>query len=534
LKMKKYFLAFAATLCMSSAMTAQDSLANRAYCGTTTEEQMQLLPDLIRHKELVARGGLLQTRGAVLYVPIIFHLVAKADGTGRAFESKCLDLLCQLNNYYRDNEIQFYLRPAEGGNPPGFNYINDDALYDSPRGFLGIAASNAAKKSDAMNIYINNNANPTGQTAGVVLAYYSPQYDWIVCIRTQTGTGGGVTISHEVGHFFKLPHTHLGWDDAPYSGTACAPAYPTGSTVPTEKVARTGASANCGNAGDYFCDTPADYNGLNYRGTCPNYNGTWKDPDCVLLAPDQRNIMSYFYSCTSGFALSTEQKAVVRADLATSGTRAYLRRGVTPNTAEIAGVPTLTSPVGGVTTPYYNYIQFDWTAVPNATGYIVELAPSVTFDFNVISFYSPFNTASIDNVRLRQGVPQLVANRTYHWRVRPFSNGQACTSTSANGQFRTSGTVSNDEISAVNQFNLQPNPLSKGQNLRITLDLTENLDATLRLLDVAGRVIETQKRSFAQGNNEVNWQLDHLAAGVYFISLQTAQGNMVKKLVVAK
>lgn len=532
--MKRYFLAFAATLCMSSAMTAQDSLANRAYCGTTTEEQMQLLPDLIRHKELLARGGSLQMRGSVLYVPLIFHLVAKADGTGRAFESKCLDLVCQLNNYYRDNQIQFYLRPAEGGNPPGFNYINDDALYDSPRGFAGIAASNAAKKSDAMNIYINNNANAVGQTTGVTLAYYSPQYDWIVCIRTQTGTGGGVTMSHEVGHFFKLPHTHLGWDNEPYAGAGCAPAYPTGSTVPTEKVARTGATANCGNAGDYFCDTPADYNGLNYRGTCPTYNGTWKDPDCVLLAPDQRNIMSYFYSCNSGFAFSTEQKAVIRNDLATNGTRAYLRRGVTPNTAEITGVPTLTSPVGGVTTPFFNYIQFDWTAVPNATGYIVEVAPSVTFDFSVISFYSPFNTASIDNIRIRQGVPQLIANRTYYWRVRPFSNGQACTSTSANGQFRTSGTVSNYEISAVNQFNVQPNPLSKGQNLRVTLDLTENLDATLRLLDVAGRVIETQKRSFTQGNNEVNWQLDHLAAGVYFVSLQTTQGNIVKKLVIAR
>jgi hypothetical protein len=70
--------------------------------------------------------------------------------------------------------------------------------------------------------------------------------------------------------------------------------------------------SNCNDAGDYFCDTPADpmlspaiVNGANVNAQCV-YFGNQKDGHNQLYVPDATNIMSYAPSkCLSHFSHRT-------------------------------------------------------------------------------------------------------------------------------------------------------------------------------------------------------------------------------------
>ena len=84
----------------------------------------------------------------------------------------------------------------------------------------------------------------------------------------------GSTLSHEMGHFFALSHTH---------GNS-------NGTLTTELVDGT----NCNNSGDFICDTPADpqLGGSNVSNSCL-YTGTDIDANGQPFNPDPLNIMSY-------------------------------------------------------------------------------------------------------------------------------------------------------------------------------------------------------------------------------------------------
>ncbi len=535
--MKKtlHLAALVATIFVTTTVSAQ---VQNQRCGLNEEDRQIIVEQLLRNKAILAsRGGTLETR-AVIYVPIIFHLVAKSDGTGRLPESNVMSQLCALNEYYREQEIQFYLRPAEGGNPPGINYINNDGMYDTPRGSFGITLAVQNKKYDAMNIYVVNNATASGGGPGTTLAYYSNSFngaaysaDWIVSIKSQIG-GDAATLAHEMGHFFTLPHTHNGWDAGPlaFSATRAPTVSPGG--VTTENVARD----NCGAAGDYLCDTPADYNGLNapVSGTACAANQNWYDPNGTQLKANN-NVMSYFSGCTS-YVFSAQQKTMIRTDLTTNANRSYIRRNVTPSLLGATAVPTLISPLGGAVQPFYNYVQLSWNAVPNAQGYIVEVSLYQTFDIGLISFFSPTSNFGVDNALIRAGQTPMLANRNYYWRVRPFtaynSVATGCTQYSATGLFRTGTAVGTQELEGVKTFNVSPNPIDRGQAFNVEISMKSSLDATVRLTDIAGKTIRSEKRTFAAGINRFDWRIEDLSAGMYVLSIEGAEGIVSKKVVV--
>ena len=91
-------------------------------CGTSAEDQFLIRERMFKNREEL--GHIVQTRtGAVRYIPVNYHLVAKADKTGRLRIGNVFTNLCAINKIYEDQEIQFYIR--------NINFVNNDFLYDT-------------------------------------------------------------------------------------------------------------------------------------------------------------------------------------------------------------------------------------------------------------------------------------------------------------------------------------------------------------------------------------------------------------------
>ncbi len=500
------------------------------HCGTTIETQADLKKDMM---ELRQRFPNVASSRAIAYIPVWFHMVAKTDGTGRTTEANIADMVCGWNALYTANgmDMQFYIK--------GFSKIDLDALYNAPQSFAGTNRMITTKKTDAMNVYCTNNAG-AGNPGEIVLAYYASRgtqadpeyfYDWIVCSNSQISSSAAGTIAHEAGHLFSLPHTFYGWEaagafDPRTAAGPCAPASVNynGRIIAVEKVARTGATKNCDTAADGFCDTPEDYY-LAFTNDVSNcvYNGPAKDPDCVLVNPDELNLMGYF-SCTKNF--SVEQKTAVRNNYLNHAKRDYLRAGnITPPLT--AATPTLVAPAAGATTNFYNNVNLDWSDVPSALGYSIEISRFSSFT----SAKTFWLTESFLNVNDLNAPGLLLASKTYYWRVKavvPYNN---CTN-SASGSF-ISGTLNGvNDIAGVTQFTVSPNPLSKTQQLTLTMSSEQGFDAHVKLTNSIGQLIKSEKRTFAAGYSTQEVSVSDLTVGTYILSIESAKGVLNKRIVV--
>ena len=164
-------------------------------------------------------SGQVQDRGGVQYVPVFFHLVGDATGQGRVREIRVLEQLCGLNTAYAPVGIQFYLSPH-----PTLGLfdktINSATVYTTQTNTFLMQAK---RHQNAINYFITDVAESGNNDPGLVLAYYTPQNDWIVSRRDRiNGNANNSTIPHETGHFFSLDHPFLGWE----STTGFGPAYP--------------------------------------------------------------------------------------------------------------------------------------------------------------------------------------------------------------------------------------------------------------------------------------------------------------------
>ncbi|MEY4934223.1 MAG: hypothetical protein RIS64_582 [Bacteroidota bacterium] len=540
----KRFLSGFLTVCalnMPVVMFAQSS----NVCGTTTEDLKGLAKQLEQNKETFKRG-LVTARGPITYVPVNFWLVAKANGTGRVSEAKVLELLCAINRKYAEMDIQFYL--ATGN----FFYYNNDVVYDTPKGsngtnFIGneVYVRNNGVRHNAVNIFITNNANDETNIGSTVLGYYAPgnpRYndDWIVIIKSQVSAARAATTEHELGHFFSLLHPFNGWDnpitynangtvlrDYRIAPNNCVDALAPNGAVQTERVSR-GADKNCDIAGDFLCDTPADIN-LGFGWNNCAYTGPAKDPLCIAFDPDETNMMGYFDNCESTF--SPLQKAMIRTDLLSNPKRAYLRPNLTPQLTPITTLPTLIAPASGATTNYSNSVRLDWSDVPGAMAYLVEVSKFNNFSADIakraIVFTSQFDL-------WEQTMPGFLLpgqQVSVYWRVTPFGNWDVCSAASATGSFLTGTAVGVHEIEHVSGFTVSPNPIAAGQSLNVQLYTAERFDAQVKVYNMTGQLLQNQAARFEIGANSQPLNVGNWGKGVYLLTIESEKGVLNKKII---
>ena len=396
------------------------------------------------------------------YVPILFHITSKNNGSEAASEAKVLDQLCAINDDFADINIQFFLKDG------GFNYIRNTTVYtDHSRTEGSIMGFNADSK--AINVFIVENAcRDCDPNSGVItLAYYQTILDWIVMRKDGVGSSTQY-LSHELGHYFSLLHTHDGWDFEPWTvdkfGGKKAPIR----TVEGILVEKADGS-NCETAGDQICDTPADYNGLGFS-TC-DFQEEALDPDGSKINPDENLFMSYFHFCSrDNYYFSDMQQEIITTNFNSSRRNAIRNAPDATNLEIITESPSLVSPIGGETVAGYDKVTLQWSAVANADNYLVEID-------NLPNFSSSKLIRFILNSQSAVTVDGLSPDKLYFWRVRPYNAYSTCTGFSSFQTFKTGTTTSIDVIKSINGWSVFPNPLKQDQDINISLDVESSLDS---------------------------------------------------------
>lgn len=470
------------------------------WCGTTETEQIK--EQLLKNKRAFLENGI--KRGGKTYVPIRWHIVRKSDGTGGVTELAIDEQMCELNDSYTDANIVFFIKDKS------YNYINSTLLYTQPSSGAGatkMIVEKANKGKNAVNIFVCQSAN-TQSGLGTTLGYYSPTYDHIVIRINQINKTSG-TLSHEMGHFLSLLHTHNGWDSEPYNATKHG--NPVSSKYsPSGVLIELADRTNCETAGDYLCDTREDYNfGFGWSG-CNTYTAGTKDPNGDLCDPDEKNFMGYFIGCDKYF-FSNDQITMMQADLASSK-RDYLKTSYVPFTGDLNAVE-VQFPTNGDVVDTYNYVQLEWKDVENAYAYYVEIKQGI----NKYNYYTKASTVILT---------ELKADKTISWKVKALSETGNCSGSTAWQKFKTGTTV--NTIDTDNEsIQIYPTLVN---NQRFTIESTNAVSSQLVIQNISGQVVSQQNLELVEGRNEV--RTNNLPAGIYFCTVHAKDMKLTKKIIV--
>jgi PKD repeat protein len=266
----KFGILFFAIFISSHRLSSQTS--PEPVCGTVTSTESleyynSLKPEIKKYEEqfhsLSSAFGKSSSK-ITNSIPIQAHIIRNSNGNGGLRISDLNAALSELNATYASAHLQFYLSNE-------INYINNDYLTNFNKSRESALISSYYTPG-VLNIYFfdtvenESNINICGYTNNV------GKLD-IIVLQNSCVTNGS-TLSHEVGHFFSLMHTHG----------------PQTSGLTTELV----NGSNCDTDGDGICDTPADptLTNLNVDDNC-RYTGQERDANGQRFAPDTQNMMSY-------------------------------------------------------------------------------------------------------------------------------------------------------------------------------------------------------------------------------------------------
>lgn len=265
-----YFYLLALLCCLNSnSIFSQNE--SEPTCGTmsTTESQQfyQNNRSIIKQYEQqyfdMVSSDSRATAANVTSLPIKAHIIRTSAGTGGLTFNELTDAIDNLNSFYSNAFIEFFLCD-------GINYIDDDTYYtyDTSEETALTAPNNVP---GLINIYFTDDiSSASGPLCGY--AYFPGGPDTILMANNCTTSGN--TLAHEVGHFFALAHTH-----GPVNGQ-----------LTSELV----DGSNCDTDGDQICDTAADpqLSNANVNPACL-YTGNTVDANGDTFVPDPANIMSY-------------------------------------------------------------------------------------------------------------------------------------------------------------------------------------------------------------------------------------------------
>ena len=239
-------------------------------CGTIVDSEAQarfeqLLPQIQQFEEEFNELAQNRSSTAISSVPIKAHILRNDTGLGGLSEFELNNALTIMNNYYANAYLEFFLCD-------GINYIDDSNLFDFETDEQN-AMTTAYNVDNIINIYFANTVTSSSSGSGLCGYAYFPGGPRVILMNNSCAVNGS-TLSHEMGHFFALSHTHGNVNG----------------TLTTELV----DGSNCGSSGDFICDTPADpqLGGSNVSASCV-YTGIDFDANGDFFDPNPFNIMSY-------------------------------------------------------------------------------------------------------------------------------------------------------------------------------------------------------------------------------------------------
>ena len=498
------YLAFLFLLLASFGLQAQTH-----KCGVSAQMGAMIQEQMIENRNEMR--NYVENRVATVYLPVRFILVAKSDGTERTKETSALIALCNLNNNYADQEIQFYLHE--------FKYLNNTQLYNNGSSNFAYSTLNNNMTYDAINIFLVDDAG------GGAAAFYQPPAgpgpfgdDWIV--SSESYADDFETLTHEMGHFLGLNHPFYGWEPTDNGWDPAIHGNPVGIWAPDDMTRNEFADgSNCNNAGDMICDTPADYLFPFPGNDGCTYNKNAKDPNNVLVEPDMTNFMNYA-SCSNSLYHFTDMQKVEIQNSLNSTSRNYIPKDYTPNLDPLGGSPTQLDPQNLQTIETYNAVTLEWTSVDNAEGYLVEIINQTT------------GTQIVTTDQTKITLNNLIASTNYFWKVHAYGEYSTCGGSSGQRIFKTGSTLTDtNEISALQDWGVNPNPVTNGESIFVNIESGTGLTLDISVSTITGQTVQLFKdQIFANGSSSFEIETYNLQAGMYLVSLHTAEGVEIQRV----
>jgi len=439
-------------------------------------------------------------------VPVTIHITRDGSGHPAIPVAQMLNAFCQLNVDFEPVNIQFYIDEIR--------FLDRPDYYDHSSINTAVEMITRNRIAGTVNVFFVNTAVETG-----VCGYNLVDQEVVSYGMTLSGDctdGGNSNWAHEMGHYFSLPHTFNGWEGIQHDYREPAPERV--NNVPVERLDQ----HNCQQSGDGFCDTPPDYlNGRWYCAEDGNSSFVQRDPDDRPFRSDGSMIMSYaFDGCASRFSMqqiSAMQNFLVR--------QRSDHLPVPPEFRQIRSRDVkLTYPENADTLGIIDVVSLEWDRIAGAQGYLVEVSFLPTFAVIERQELVSTNSYSVGDLRI---------NRTYYWRVRPFSSRFTCPVYSSVRSFTLSSVATGvRQISTVKSISLQPNPLRKGEPLGVMLQATSTTMLRLELLSLNGRIHWQEEHAVSPGVQTWEIPTNSLSKGMYMLRLHDASGTLTRKIVV--
>lgn len=242
-------LAFISTLCWG----------HELLCGTPSLlEDSTILSEMERIRHFRSQNP----NNDTIYFQIQVHIIRNSNHTTSLNLDSLKKDLQDLNLYFKPAALKFYMCN-------NYAYIDNDQYYlfhSSDEAYLRQHYNN----QNAINIYFAGAVYHGGKSVSGY-SYRPTSNDAPNFTIIANNSVRKKTLMHEIGHFFNLLHTH--------------------DTIAGHELVN---GSNCGIAGDFCCDTPADpgLSDSNVNMNC-QYTGTSTDSNGDLYMPDPHNIMSY-------------------------------------------------------------------------------------------------------------------------------------------------------------------------------------------------------------------------------------------------
>jgi len=508
--MKSFILCLVTVLSLSTLGEAQ-----RSSCSTVQDEAFfeRLENNLKRSNQTVEKGYVPR------FVPVHFHIVTDTDGSNGLSRDRVISQLCKLNDRYAEADMIFYIDEI--------SEINNTNLNHRPRLSTSVDLMRNSK-TNAMNLFLvteilQNDGSPSG-SAG----YYSGgSSDYVVMLKDQLGNDR-FTIEHEIGHFFSLPHTHVGWEGDISQGSSSGGYQPsihgdtvtitviTGSTQAGSVEVELVDGSNCTTAGDRICDTPPDYGFGQSCGCCTMVYDVW-DRNGDKIEPMIDNVMSYSENCDP-FLFTAEQVLAMQSDF-DSSSRSYLRKGEVTEYNPITSPVNIISPVDDQVYENFDGVLIEWEPLPEADYFKVNLSGT--------------QQLSYETTDTELYITDLRPNGIYFidvFGVNKFGTG--CQLITRRVFLTGTGSTSVNEVSFLDAYAVYPNPAQSGSIVTFNFESKKAVNARLRMTHISGRQVMAQQIAIARGTNNVDIPTLGLDSGLYLLEIETEEGILLEKLII--
>ncbi|HEX3079771.1 MAG TPA: T9SS type A sorting domain-containing protein, partial [Puia sp.] len=162
----------------------------------------------------------------------------------------------------------------------------------------------------------------------------------------------------------------------------------------------------------------------------------------------------------------------------------------------------------------------NWIAISSANKYNIRYRVSGTTAWTRVS--STTNFKKLNN---------LSASTQYDWQVQSIctSAGLGKSNWSTIQNFTTNPLRFSSPVET--SLEVYPNPIASAATITFTLTQSENV--SIRLISAEGKEVMTiANGNFSEGNHEVNFNRQSLAAGIYFLQFKTNHEMTTRKVVI--